>query len=80
MPTITTMTQYPEFSTASLMAPELLPKADSEPPGAVVPLGRVPLMTKVSVPLTSAILDTVEFMSDWLPFPMTSFRYVVFVF
>lgn len=48
--------------------------AESEPPDAVVPLGRVPLMSRVLVPFTSATRATVEFISLVLPLPTTESR------
>lgn len=50
--TVATITHHPKPSTI------VLPAAESDPPLAVVPLGNVPLIRIVDVPLTSATLTS----------------------
>jgi hypothetical protein len=51
--------------------------AESVPPEAVVPFGKVPLMKRVSVPLTVAVRTRVLFKAAALPFPTKPSKYVV---
>jgi len=73
--TIAATTHTPNVSPANLPIP--IPEAAPTAPVAVVPFGNVPLITKVSVPLTFAILDVLLL---GLASPMTCLIYAASVF